>query len=66
MGRGCDERPPCVFTLNYGSYNGSGAFGVYATGKIETSAQQLATFVDRVLAATQASQVDWSVTRRAA
>ena len=28
----------CVFALNYGSYNGSGSFGVYATGKIEDSA----------------------------
>jgi triacylglycerol esterase/lipase EstA (alpha/beta hydrolase family) len=48
----------CVFALNYGSYNGSGAFGVYGTGKIEDSAQQLADFVDRVLAATGASKVD--------
>ncbi len=28
----------CVFALNYGSYNGSGAFGVYGTGYIEHSA----------------------------
>jgi hypothetical protein len=27
-----------VFALNYGSYNGSGAIGVYGTGKIEDSA----------------------------
>jgi triacylglycerol esterase/lipase EstA (alpha/beta hydrolase family) len=48
----------CVFALNYGSYNGSGAVGIYATGKIETSAQQLAAFVNRVLTATGASKVD--------
>ena len=48
----------CVFTLNYGSYNGSGALGVYATGDIAASAQQLSDFVNRVLAATGASQVD--------
>ena len=48
----------CVFALNYGSYNGSGSLGVYATGKIEVSAAQLATFVTRVLAATHASKVD--------
>jgi triacylglycerol esterase/lipase EstA (alpha/beta hydrolase family) len=48
----------CVFALNYGSYNGSGAIGVYETGKIEDSASQLGSFVDRVLAATGTSQVD--------
>ena len=48
----------CVFALNYGSYDGSGSLGVYATGDIATSAQQLATFVDRVLAATGAKKVD--------
>jgi triacylglycerol esterase/lipase EstA (alpha/beta hydrolase family) len=48
----------CVFALNYGSYNGSGALGIYATGPIENSAAQLSSFVDRVLAATGASQVD--------
>jgi triacylglycerol esterase/lipase EstA (alpha/beta hydrolase family) len=41
-----------------GSYNGSGAIGVYATGPIEGSAGQLSSFVDRVLSATGASQVD--------
>jgi triacylglycerol esterase/lipase EstA (alpha/beta hydrolase family) len=48
----------CVFALNYGSYNGSGSAGIYATGEIGQSAQQLATFVDKVLAATRASKVD--------
>ena len=48
----------CVFALNYGSYNGSGALGIYATGPIERSAEELSAFVDRVLEATGASQVD--------
>lgn len=48
----------CVFALNYGAYNGSGSFGIYATGKIEDSADQLSAFVDRVLAATGAGKVD--------
>jgi triacylglycerol esterase/lipase EstA (alpha/beta hydrolase family) len=48
----------CVFALNYGSADGSGALGVYGVGDIAASAQQLATFVDQVLAATGASQVD--------
>jgi triacylglycerol esterase/lipase EstA (alpha/beta hydrolase family) len=48
----------CVFALNYGSYAGSGALGIYATGPIARSAGELAAFVDRVLAATGASQVD--------
>ncbi|HEY3726726.1 MAG TPA: alpha/beta fold hydrolase [Solirubrobacteraceae bacterium] len=48
----------CVFALNYGSYHGSGSFGVYATGPIGNSAAELASFVDRVLASTRASQVD--------
>lgn len=48
----------CVYALNYGSHDGSGAIGVDATGPIESSAQQLGSFVTRVLAATGASQVD--------
>jgi triacylglycerol esterase/lipase EstA (alpha/beta hydrolase family) len=48
----------CVFALNYGSSNGSGAVGIYATGDIANSARELSSFVDRVLAATGASQVD--------
>jgi Lipase (class 2) len=26
----------CVFALNYGSFNGSGSLGIYATGQIES------------------------------
>ena len=48
----------CVFALNYGSDHGSGALGIYATGQIGASAQQLASFVNRVLAATGANKVD--------
>ena len=48
----------CVFALNYGSHNGSGALGIYGTGDIRRSAAQLDAFVDRVLAATGASEVD--------
>ena len=48
----------CVFALNYGSDNGSGPLGIYATGPIEQSAEQLSQFVDRVLAATGAKKVD--------
>jgi triacylglycerol esterase/lipase EstA (alpha/beta hydrolase family) len=48
----------CVFALNYGSFGGSGRLGIYATGQIESSARQLATFVTRVRSATHAAQVD--------
>ena len=48
----------CVFALNYGSYNGSGSLGIYATGKIEDSAAQLSSFVRLVLSSTHASKVD--------
>jgi triacylglycerol esterase/lipase EstA (alpha/beta hydrolase family) len=48
----------CVFALNYGAADGSGAYGVYGIGDIAASAGQLATFVNRVLAATGATQVD--------
>jgi pimeloyl-ACP methyl ester carboxylesterase len=43
----------CVFSLNYGVTN-----GVYASGPVVDSAKQLAPFVDAVLAATRAKQVD--------
>lgn len=52
------DRGYCVFALNYGSYEDSGALGVYAVGDIAQSAQELSSFVDRVLAATGASKVD--------
>jgi triacylglycerol esterase/lipase EstA (alpha/beta hydrolase family) len=48
----------CVFALNYGSYSGSGAIGVYGVGEIRNSAQELSAFVDKVLAATGAGEVD--------
>ena len=48
----------CVFALNYGSYNGSGAIGVYGVGDIAASAGELNAFVDKVLAATGAAKVD--------
>jgi triacylglycerol esterase/lipase EstA (alpha/beta hydrolase family) len=48
----------CVFALNYGSYNGSGAIGVYGVGEIRNSAKELSAFVDKVLAATGAAEVD--------
>jgi triacylglycerol esterase/lipase EstA (alpha/beta hydrolase family) len=48
----------CVFALNYGDYNGSGAIGVYGVDDIPTSAQELAAFVDKVLAATGAPEAD--------
>jgi len=48
----------CVFALNYGDYNGSGAIGVYGVDDIPTSAGELNAFVDKVLAATGAPEVD--------
>ncbi|MGE5527055.1 MAG: esterase/lipase family protein [Methanosarcina sp.] len=48
----------CVFALNYGSYSGSGAIGVYGVGEIANSAHELAAFVDQVLTATGAQEVD--------
>jgi triacylglycerol esterase/lipase EstA (alpha/beta hydrolase family) len=48
----------CVFALNYGSSNGSGELGVYGTGSIPQAAEELSSFVDRVLAATKAKKVD--------
>jgi triacylglycerol esterase/lipase EstA (alpha/beta hydrolase family) len=48
----------CVFALNYGDYNGSGAIGVYGVDDIPTSAAELNAFVDKVLAATGAAEVD--------
>jgi triacylglycerol esterase/lipase EstA (alpha/beta hydrolase family) len=48
----------CVFALNYGDYNGSGAIGVYGVDDIPTSASELNAYVDQVLAATGAAEVD--------
>jgi triacylglycerol esterase/lipase EstA (alpha/beta hydrolase family) len=48
----------CVYALNYGSYEGSGAIGIDAVGDIPTSAGELGAFVARVLTATGARKVD--------
>jgi triacylglycerol esterase/lipase EstA (alpha/beta hydrolase family) len=48
----------CVFALNYGDYNGSGAIGVYGVDDIPTSAAELNAFVDKVRATTGAAKVD--------
>jgi triacylglycerol esterase/lipase EstA (alpha/beta hydrolase family) len=45
----------CVFALNYGGAEGD---QIQATGPIETSAAQLSSFVNQVLAATHARKVD--------
>jgi len=55
----------CVFALNYGSYAGSGLFGIDGTGNIAQSAEQLSSFVDRVRAATGALRSTLSATPRA-
>jgi len=48
----------CVFALNYGAANGSGAVGIYGIGDIRQGAAELSTFVDKVLNATGAAKVD--------
>ncbi|MET7772118.1 lipase [Nocardia sp. NPDC005366] len=65
MGQPMKDAGFCVFTFNYGRSNliqggGVGALlpGVMGTSYIQDSAKQVATFVDRVLAATGASEVD--------
>jgi triacylglycerol esterase/lipase EstA (alpha/beta hydrolase family) len=52
------NRGYCVFSLNYGSHAGSGQIGVYGVGEITQSAAQLSAFVERVLSATGAAEVD--------
>jgi triacylglycerol esterase/lipase EstA (alpha/beta hydrolase family) len=52
------NRGYCVYALNYGSHNGSGALGIYGVGDIRNSAAELSAFVDQVLAATGAAEVD--------
>lgn len=65
MGQPIKDAGYCTFAVNYGRSNiveggGLGSFlpGVMGTGYIQDSAKQLATFVDRVLAATGAAEVD--------
>lgn len=48
----------CVFAFNYGSYAGSELIGVDGIGEIAKSAEELSSFVNRVLTATGASEVD--------
>jgi pimeloyl-ACP methyl ester carboxylesterase len=48
----------CVYALNYGDTDASAGGRIEGLGDIPTSAQQLSSFVDRVLAETGASQVD--------
>src|SRR6185312_8034144 len=52
------DRGYCVYALNYGSHNGSGAVGIYGIGDIRSSAAELSTFVDQVLGSTGAPEVD--------
>jgi triacylglycerol lipase len=47
----------CVYALNYGSYDGSGALGIYGVGEIERSARELREFVADVRARTGAAKV---------
>ncbi|WP_280232361.1 esterase/lipase family protein [Nocardia cyriacigeorgica] len=65
MGQPIKDAGFCTFTFNYGRANlveggglGSVLPGVMGTGYIQDSAKQLAVFVDRVLAATGAGEVD--------
>ncbi|MFE3223897.1 esterase/lipase family protein [Nocardia sp. NPDC059228] len=65
MGQPIKDAGFCTFTLNYGRSNlieggglGSVLPGTMGTGYIQDSAKQLSAFVDRVLAATGAPQVD--------
>ncbi|MEU1592481.1 alpha/beta fold hydrolase [Streptomyces sp. NPDC005708] len=51
-----ESRGYCVFSLDYGQLPGVPLF--YGLGPIATSAEQLQTFVDKVLGATGASKVD--------
>src|SRR4051794_28243551 len=47
----------CVYALDYGAANGSGALGIYGIGEISRSAHQLADFVAGVRARTGAAKV---------
>ncbi|MFB7874199.1 esterase/lipase family protein [Nocardia sp. NPDC056064] len=65
MGQPIKDAGLCTFTFNYGRSSlveggglGSVLPGVMGTGYIQDSADQLATFVDRVLAATGSDEVD--------
>jgi triacylglycerol esterase/lipase EstA (alpha/beta hydrolase family) len=47
----------CVFALNYGGYGTAPTLGIYATGPVADSAQQLAVFIARVRKAAGATKV---------
>ena len=47
----------CVYSLDYGSYNGSGVLGIYGVGEIERSAGELRGFVAGVRSRTGAAKV---------
>ncbi len=49
------SRGLCIFALNYSA---TGVIPLYGTGSIRASANELSSFVDRVLGATGASEVD--------
>ncbi|WP_406434107.1 alpha/beta fold hydrolase [Streptomyces sp. NBC_00631] len=51
-----EDRGYCVFSLDYGRLDGVPVF--YGLGPIDKSAEQLAAFVDKVLAATGAARAD--------
>lgn len=51
-----EDRDYCVFSLDYGQLSGVPLF--HGLGPIDKSAEQLKTFVDKVLAATGASETD--------
>ena len=56
----------CVYAFNYGSYNGSGAVGVYGLGDDRAVRRQLRDYVDYVLRRAPAPRRStWSATRRA-
>ena len=56
----------CVFALNYGSYNGSGAFGIYATGPIENSPSSSRSSSNACSPPPARARSTWSGTPRAA
>jgi triacylglycerol esterase/lipase EstA (alpha/beta hydrolase family) len=56
MGPRLKDAGYCVYSLTYGTL--PGIYFIAGLDKIENSAAQLSTFIDKVLASTKASQVD--------